>query len=396
MFLINKETIMTLIALYFFSNKMHKYHFALIFMKAYNFALKLMDYVNFVLTPEYFDQEKIDSKSIEDIEPTPEIKYENKYLEEFKKLNKEFILDENEAEIKKNKYMDFVTILNDNKVESYLNRLREVEEQLSKYEKSEEECCVSDIKCEDDSEDIEMVETKEERVKTLLKEKETILFDYNKQNEYLQTQKGKEEIMSEALTLATTFVINKRLEKLKNCYVMEKTPLGNVLMIYNIERGSFSYYSDSNMPYRYLETVARKYVKMFNCRPIFVDMDEELKNAEEKLELEKEKEKEKQEEINNLTQKVEQKKSVFAKFKSYNKDSSATKSMAAPPKNSIPNKRVTNEKENEKMLLKDRANRYTYEGKFANFNFLKKVDKKAVDKKYALTFADFKKMQINK
>jgi hypothetical protein len=45
------------------------------------------------------------------------------------------------------------------------------------------------------------------------------------------------------------------------------------------------------------------------------------------------------------------------------------------------------------ILLKDKANRYTYEGKFANFSFLKKVDRKAVNKKFAMTFADFKKMQ---
>jgi hypothetical protein len=362
-------------------------------MKAYNFSLKFMDYVNFVLTPDFdYPYPTNNNEFIEDttIDTSDEVKYENKYLEEFKKLNKEFILEKNEEEIKKNMYIDFVAILNEQKVEAYLNRLREIEEQLSKHEKSEDECCVSNIECEHDT---ELVETTEERIKSLLKEKETILFDYNKQNEYLNTQECKEEITKEALTLATNFVINKRMEKLKNCYVMEKTPLGNVLMIYNTERSSFSYYSDSNIPYRYLETVARKYVKMFNCRPIFVDMDEELKSAEEKWEVEKDKQ---EEDLNNLSQKVEQKKSVFAKFKSYNKDSIATKAMVAPPKNSIPNKRLTNEKENEKMLLKDKSNRYTYEGKFANFNFLKKVDRKVVDKKYVLTFADFKKLRINK
>ena len=67
--------------------------------------------------------------------------------------------------------------------------------------------------------------------------------------------------------------------------------------------------------------------------------------------------------------------------------------MVAPPKNSIPNKVLTSEQENEKILLKDKANRYTYEGKLSNFNFLKKVERKVVDKKYSLTFADFKKIQ---
>ena len=66
--------------------------------------------------------------------------------------------------------------------------------------------------------------------------------------------------------------------------------------------------------------------------------------------------------------------------------------MAAPPKNSIPNKNVTETKEDEKILLKERANRYTYEGKFANFNFLQKIERKVFNKKLALSFADFKKI----
>ena len=67
--------------------------------------------------------------------------------------------------------------------------------------------------------------------------------------------------------------------------------------------------------------------------------------------------------------------------------------MAAPPKNSIPNKNVNENKENEKIILKERANRYTYEGKFANFNFLQKIERKVFNKKLGLSFSDFKKMK---
>ena len=67
--------------------------------------------------------------------------------------------------------------------------------------------------------------------------------------------------------------------------------------------------------------------------------------------------------------------------------------MAAPPKNSIPNKSIIEKKENEKILLKERANRYTYEGKIANFNFLQKIERKVFNKKLGLSFADFKKMR---
>lgn len=209
-------------------------------------------------------------------------------------------------------------------------------------------------------------------------------------------QKAEEESLA--------FIIKEHLQNLRNCFVMEYTPLGNVLMIYDLERETFKYYSDNAIPYRYLEVVARKYVKQFNCRQIFVDMEDEIKFAEDKWEKErKEKEerdieekREKEEAIKNKKP-CEVKKSVFAKFKSYNRESGTGHvNIAAPPKNSIPNKALTEKQENEKILLKDRANRYTYEGKFANFSFLKKADKKIFDNKLRISFSDFKKMQTNK
>ena len=186
---------------------------------------------------------------------------------------------------------------------------------------------------------------------------------------------------------------------------MEFTPLGNVLMKYNKNKESFIFYSDSTIPYRYLEVVGRKFVKQFNCRPIFVDMEEELKLAEEKWEKEKKEKEEKEEEekrkkeedIKNKVPIEEKKKNVFAKFKSYNKESGTGHvSTAAPPKNSIPNKKLTKTQENENTLLKQKANRYTYEGKIINFSFIKKVDRKVVDKKFGMSFADFKKSMAKK
>jgi hypothetical protein len=393
---LSKEVVLSLIAIYFFSNFKEKYSLFFMLMNFYQFADKFMNYVNSVLAPEYFqlkDETKTDDNNESKEETIFEPKYEDKYLENIRKLDIEFKLNDEEELTKNEKYNDFLSILNQEKLETYLNKLNEIEENLTNYEKSEDEYCISDI---EDDEDIEMVKTKEERVKILLEKKATVLSEYNK-----YSYEEEKEVMVEAMNLATKYVINKRLDKLINCYVIEKTPLGNVLMIYNNNRTTFSYYSDSNIPYRYLEVVARKYVKTFACRPIFIDMDEELKKAEEKWELkriEKEQKKEEKrkkiEELKSQKQQiVEQKKSVFAKFKSYNKDSAATKAMVAPPKNSIPNKQLTSEQENEKILLKDKANRYTYEGKLSHFNILKKVERKVVDKKYALSFADFKKIQ---
>lgn len=56
----------------------------------------------------------------------------------------------------------------------------------------------------------------------------------------------------------------------KNNFLMETTPNGNVIMKYNNERQSFEYYSDKDIPYKYLETVARKFVKTFFCYEYYI------------------------------------------------------------------------------------------------------------------------------
>jgi hypothetical protein len=231
----------------------------------------------------------------------------------------------------------------------------------------------------------------------LLKKKD----DLKKEHE---TQEYKDNFIKKVKELSRDFVIKQRLERLKNCYIIEYTPFGNVLMIYDTERESFKYYSDNTIPYRYLEVVGRKYVKQFNCRPIFVDMEEELNLAEGKIVKERKEKEEKDEENKKRKEEAiknnkpnDDKKNVFAKFKSYNKEAGTGHvNTVAPPKNSISNIQTTKKQENECILLKERANRYTYEGKFANFSFTKKIDRKVVDKKFAMTFADFKKkMELN-
>ena len=326
-------------------------------------------------------------------EERPEPKYEDKYLEDIRKLSKEFIFDENEEKLIGLKFIEFHTSLMEeeyfDKLKEIRTKMSEIAEKLNKYEGSDDDYCICD---NDNDEDLHLGETKKGRVTFLLEEQNNLR---NKENELKQEYESDEGVEK--------FI--KRIDELsKNNFVMEKTPLGNVLMLYNNKRGSFEFYSDNTIPYRYLEPVSRKYVKMFDCRPIYCDMDEELKISEQKLE-EKEKEKKEKEEKkkeeeeenkkNNIAiTVVDTKKNVFAKFKSYNKESGTGHvNIAAPPKNSIPNNKVTSTNSNEKVLLKENANRYSYEGKLSNFNFLKKIDRKVVDKKYGMTFADFKRLQ---
>ena len=204
-----------------------------------------------------------------------------------------------------------------------------------------------------------------------------------------------------------------KLDSLKNSILMENTPLGNVVMFYDNSRETFTFYSDSTIPYRYLETIGRKYVVMNNCKRLYVDMEEEIKDAKESIDRKIEaaiaaKEaavaaaKESTTTDSEITTSVttRSKANVFAKLKTYNTNNSKIdpKAESAAAKNTNASASMnantnTNTKNQANKVVKEKANRYSYEGKLINFNFLKKVDRKVVDKNYGMSFAEFKKSQ---
>ena len=204
----------------------------------------------------------------------------------------------------------------------------------------------------------------------------------------------------------------EKLDSLKNSILMETTPLGNVVMFYDNSRETFTFYSDSTIPYRYLETIGRKYVVMNNCKRIYVDMEEEIKEAKEIVDRKIEAAiaaKEAAEAAQAETAKeaelgpsvtTRSKTNVFAKLKTYNtnniKIDPKAESAAAKNTNASASMNAntnTNTKNQANKVVKEKANRYSYEGKLINFNFLKKVDRKVVDKNYGMSFAEFKKSQ---
>ena len=65
-------------------------------------------------------------------------------------------------------------------------------------------------------------------------------------------------------------------ENIKNEQVEEMTPDGKVMMKYNKEENLFLYWSNKPIMYRYLETMARKYVILYDCKDIYVNMYKEL------------------------------------------------------------------------------------------------------------------------
>ena len=343
------------------------------------------------------------------IEKKKEIKYEDKYLEEIRKISKDYQFTEEENLVKQKKFDEvFNNLLKKyrEKLAECIIKVKNLCLKIEEYKKTDDVFCLINESDEEDDMDLSLCVTKEDVITKLEKELELAEDEEVEYRMLLESDNEYTEIKKETNAIVYEFMVQERLNKLNSCFTMEHTPQGNVIMTYDLSRNSFKYYSDNTIPYRYLETVARKYIRQFDCRPIFVDMEEELKIAEEKWTLEREKEEKEKAEKEQLKQEleknkninpVEEKKNVFAKFKSYNKEAGTGKvNSAAPPKNSIPNQTLNEKQANEKVLLKEKANRYTYEGKIANFSFIKKVSRKVVDKKYAMSFADFKKMQKEK
>ena len=320
-------------------------------------------------------------------EPVIKVRYEDKYLAEIRQLEKEFKFDENDETIvkKTSEYLKAIIDSFANRRKEIGGRLRTIAVELKKYD--------------DNTSNFEQID--KQSIQLLTEERDGLLEEDDALKNSMETDEGKQQNNKQAAEDALQFMIDCKLDKLKNCHVMEHTPVGNVLMIYDKERETFKYYSDNTIPYRYLDVVARKYVKFFDCRPIFINTEEEIQLAEKKNEQAKREKEEKEaadkkrrEEAAANHKPVEEKKRVFAKFKSYNKDAGTGHvSTGAPPKNSGPSRQPAEKSEND-AVLKERANRYTYEGKMANFSFIKKIDRKIVDKKLAMTFADFKKMGL--
>jgi len=348
----------------------------------------------------------------------PEIKYEDKYLDDVKKMSIEYVFSSQELQLINDKFNEFFNVHKINIVNEKHNLNQLILEKSIKYISIDDEDSESDSNSnESDSKDSNSNDKDSNDSNSNDNKDDDIINEYYdiQKNEFNKEEKKKAieleiidlraklkeiENMSDDLLLITNaklearnFVIKERLDGLKNNFIFEKTPLGNVIMYYNNSRESFEYYTDNTIPYRFLETVSRKYVKTFNCKQIYIDMEFELKEFERKqkeahdLKLLEDSLKEKIEIV------LEKKKDVFTKFKSYNTESGTGKVNrgAAPPKNSIPNN--TMKKKEDKLVLKDYVNRYTCEGKLANFSFLKKISRKIVDKKYAMSFADFKKMK---
>lgn len=209
-------------------------------------------------------------------------------------------------------------------------------------------------------------------------------FETNEVDEDGEGEEGEEELTED-------FVNNLCLNT-----VTESTPRGDVLMYYSSKLGSFVYHSRTKeIPYKYLETVARKYVIEYNCKKLYVDIRKEYEKGLNKYKEIKEKEEKaakdaKDGKVEDV--KENKKKQIFANLKTYNRKGE-----------------VHNKQKDKIYILKEQANRYSYRGKIEEYSEAKVescLDKKVLEnfgdkrseeekKMNDIDFASFKKMNMN-
>ena len=163
--------------------------------------------------------------------------------------------------------------------------------------------------------------------------------------------------------------------------IREETPKGEVIMYYSHEMKSFIYYAKTKeIPYKYLETLARKYVIIYDCKKLYIDIRKEYEKGVNKYkEL-----KENKTPVNGTgiggekASEENKKKKLFASFKTYNR------------------KGEVNAQQKDKIyILREKANRYSYRGKIEEYKEDDKNNEQDCDDCQAekkIDFSSFKKM----
>jgi hypothetical protein len=172
----------------------------------------------------------------------------------------------------------------------------------------------------------------------------------------------------ELADMETVKLTDEQLTEKTNSFVMENTPMGFVIMSWCQEHHRFNYYSDrKDLPYRFLDTVGRKVAKSFDCKCIYVDIEQEIETCKNQFEDIKQKMVDKKNE--SKKEKKDTNNDVFASYKKYNN----TKSEAI--------------EENDELLIKEKINIYKYMGMVRDFKFINSPVKEVKQ----LSYSDFMK-----
>ena len=161
----------------------------------------------------------------------------------------------------------------------------------------------------------------------------------------------------------------------KRRILLESTPLGNIIMFYNAYKHGFSYYSDEQIPYSILNSIAMKYVLTYYCRDFFIDNsivpNDKYSPFLHIHEIEKAKV---------SSKKIDISKGPFAKLKTYTSDKKSDKKSDEK----------SDENENNLFPKDFIKNKFIFCGKIYQFSPLQSTPKKEVKKNIPMNYSDFK------
>lgn len=177
-------------------------------------------------------------------------------------------------------------------------------------------------------------------------------------------------------TLESNVIINNveeahEKERLENMYYVTVTErindfYGDVIMCYDAATLSFAYYArTANIPYKYLETISRKYMIETDApREIHVDIRNEYKKAKEKTSTAPT--------PTPVSAPPSSKDDTpFVKLKAYNTASNLNLHTTTNDTKEKTHKFVTHDdatkQENSSTIIRENANRYSYRGKLSDF-----------------------------
>ena len=332
--------------------------------------------------------------------------YENKYLEKFKTFTNEYLFNSNDETYEQSKIKQIIhdhyyaisyleaKIKEMNDVVEPLEK--EVEKEKEKFNKNnlgivtadeldnldEENNSIDDFtygaKIWEDYEMYDNLRNKLANNKNILEKMENDLNELTIQSDFEFHEKAKE--------LAKSSMIENKLKYFINNYIIECTPLGNVIMRYNHDKKSFEYFSDHSVPYRYLEPIGRKYVMTYRCKANFINMEEEIEKANKANETKMKNMKENGKENGNVKENANKNKNNDKTNKNliYKPQVLTNKKFEIPPNRN--ESTITNPINNVEIAVKD-ANRYTWEGRLLDFKIIK--TNKRINKDRKITFKEF-------
>ena len=171
------------------------------------------------------------------------IPYENKFKKEFDELAEN----------------DFISSISSQSIQLKCNELVSNYKQelyALQHEYSELQALYDNSETDDD----EYLDfNNDEPVKAILKK----IYKINKLLE------NNDDIINEATNIIVQINKNKLMKNLENNFIIEYTPVGNVIMVYNFNTAGFIYFSDKSISNKYLEAVCRKYCIQFKCKSLF-------------------------------------------------------------------------------------------------------------------------------